>query len=552
MARAAQLRRPNLPPASAPAETMRQAVERELLALSKRIDEVRSALDDIDTSGGGAPEGGPYLTHAISGALTNYRQLLAGTNVTFDDSVASARTINVAAGLSQEQIEDLIGTVVIAGTGITATYNDGAGTHTIATTITQYTDEMARDTIGAALVGGTGITVTPNDGADTITIATTITQYTDEMAQDAVGDAFVGSATITPSYDDTNNEMSWEVADDSITFAKMQNIATDRLVGRDTAGSGNPEEIAVTNGLAFTGSQQIGIANDGVTFARMQNISTDRLLGRDTAGSGDVEEISLGTGLQWSGAGAIEMDQAAVAGRVIYSVDFTTLANNTFVNGTETIDGLNWTCAATSNTSRTIFDIQNGTGLRWTAPTSSATAFDSASQTAAHIYIDLSAFTLWRPEEDLIVEVQYTGTFENGNDGFYFGLWGQANSPVSIGTASVSRMECANRANSGGNQTVRTLHNTTINATNVIDVSAHDCAMARFTNDGTFSTFYGTYSGGFPTAAYNVGVSQLTAQSLVNSMMCQNTRLVLAFRSVSDASPTSAVTIQRLRLRRGI
>jgi hypothetical protein len=39
------------------------------------------------------------------------------------------------------------------------------------------------------------------------------------------------------------------------------------------------------------------IDNDAVTFAKMQNITTARLLGRTTASSGDVEEISVGTGL---------------------------------------------------------------------------------------------------------------------------------------------------------------------------------------------------------------------------------------------------------------
>src|SRR5687768_2426891 len=33
------------------------------------------------------------------------------------------------------------------------------------------------------------------------------------------------------------------------------------------------------------------IAADAVTFAKIQNITSDRLLGRDTAGSGDVEEL---------------------------------------------------------------------------------------------------------------------------------------------------------------------------------------------------------------------------------------------------------------------
>lgn len=100
------------------------------------------------------------------------------------------------------------------------------------------------------------------------------------------------------------------IANDAVTFAKMQNIATDRLMGRDTALSGDPEEISVGGGLEFTGtggiqrsaltgdvtanagSNACTIPNDTVTYAKMQNVSaTDRLLGRATAGAGDVEEI---------------------------------------------------------------------------------------------------------------------------------------------------------------------------------------------------------------------------------------------------------------------
>jgi uncharacterized protein DUF5907 len=45
------------------------------------------------------------------------------------------------------------------------------------------------------------------------------------------------------------------------------------------------------------------VANDAVTFAKMQNIATAKLLGRSTSGSGDVEEIGVSTGLQLSASG---------------------------------------------------------------------------------------------------------------------------------------------------------------------------------------------------------------------------------------------------------
>lgn len=47
------------------------------------------------------------------------------------------------------------------------------------------------------------------------------------------------------------------IADNSVTFAKMQDIATDRLIGRDAAGSGDPAEISLDASLAWTGSNSI-------------------------------------------------------------------------------------------------------------------------------------------------------------------------------------------------------------------------------------------------------------------------------------------------------
>jgi len=100
------------------------------------------------------------------------------------------------------------------------------------------------------------------------------------------------------------------IANDAVTYAKMQDVsATDRLLGRDTAGAGNVEELTATGGLEFTGTgiqtsaftgdvtkaaggTATTIANDAVTYAKMQDVSaTDRLLGRVTAAAGNVEEI---------------------------------------------------------------------------------------------------------------------------------------------------------------------------------------------------------------------------------------------------------------------
>jgi hypothetical protein len=138
----------------------------------------------------------------------------------------------------------------------------------------------------------------------------------------------------------------WTIDADTVTFAKMQNIATDRLIGRDSASTGDPEELTVGGGLEFTGSGGIqrsaltgdvgaaagsnatSITNNAVTFAKMQTVATDSLLGRDTAGTGNVENITLNATLSMTGSGALQ--RAALTGDVTASAgsNATTIAND--------------------------------------------------------------------------------------------------------------------------------------------------------------------------------------------------------------------------------
>ena len=68
------------------------------------------------------------------------------------------------------------------------------------------------------------------------------------------------------------------------------------------AGSGGITQLTgdVTAGPG-TGSQVATIPNDTVTYAKIQNVSAaDRLLGRDTAGAGNIEEIPVSSGLEFT------------------------------------------------------------------------------------------------------------------------------------------------------------------------------------------------------------------------------------------------------------
>ena len=137
----------------------------------------------------------------------------------------------------------------------------------------------------------------------------------------------------------TGSGATWTIDNDVVTYAKMQNVsATDKLLGRSTAGAGDVEEIACTaagrallddadaaaqrttlglGALALQGDGDKGdisvsgtgatwtVDNDAITYAKMQNISaTQRVLGRNTAAAGDTEEVTFSQFLDWVGSAA--------------------------------------------------------------------------------------------------------------------------------------------------------------------------------------------------------------------------------------------------------
>ena len=70
-------------------------------------------------------------------------------------------------------------------------------------------------------------------------------------------------------------------------FLKKDNGSVAEVSGGGGISDGDKGDITVSNsGDTFT------IDNDAVTFAKMQNIDTARILGRDTSGSGTVEQLT--------------------------------------------------------------------------------------------------------------------------------------------------------------------------------------------------------------------------------------------------------------------
>lgn len=73
----------------------------------------------------------------------------------------------------------------------------------------------------------------------------------------------------------------------------------------------------------LTGSAAVPLVAAGaINFARMANLGTDRLIGRDTAGTGDPESLTVSGGVEFSGAGGIQ--RSALTGDVTAPAGSTT------------------------------------------------------------------------------------------------------------------------------------------------------------------------------------------------------------------------------------
>jgi hypothetical protein len=121
----------------------------------------------------------------------------------------------------------------------------------------------------------------------------------------------------------------------------MQNIATDSLIGRDTASTGDPEAITVTGGIEFSGSGSIRtsaftgdvtktaggtaltIAADVVDNTKLANMAANTVKVRAAGTSGDPSDLALAAS-QLLGRGA-SGDVAAITLGTNLSMTGTTL-----------------------------------------------------------------------------------------------------------------------------------------------------------------------------------------------------------------------------------
>lgn len=201
------------------------------------------------------------LTGVATGATANSSDatLLNRTNHTGTQAAATISDLT-------ETVQDVVGALIVAGTGVTVSYDDVANTFTVnATGGGGTTDpEIVRDVIGTALVAGSGIQITVNDAGDSITIASTAVLPTRQVASGTGltgGGDLSANRTLAVSYG-TAAGTAVQGNDTRVTADQAAGTASIRTLGTGAqqAAAGNhthADKLGIVAGSGLTDVHQV-------------------------------------------------------------------------------------------------------------------------------------------------------------------------------------------------------------------------------------------------------------------------------------------------------
>lgn len=119
-----------------------------------------------------------------------------------------------------------------------------------------------------AVTAGSGLTGGGTSGA--VTLDVNVDNSTLEVNADVVrikdlgiGTGKIADSAVTTAKIADANVTTIKIADNNVTFAKIQDIATMTVMGRVTAGSGDPEQITIINDSTMASASATNIATAG-------------------------------------------------------------------------------------------------------------------------------------------------------------------------------------------------------------------------------------------------------------------------------------------------
>lgn len=202
--------------------------------------------------------------------------------------------------------------------------------------------EFIQDTVAAFLVQGANVTLTYDDVANTLAIAASGGGGGGPLPDGNYGDVTVsGGGTVIA------------INSDVVTFAKMQEIATGTVIGRTTAGTGNPETITMA---ALKAALDVGIADVSGLSAALGNkldaanpVSTGIAqhtgafnLPTTAPGGAVLESDAGGREYSFSTSGAFTINATPPDGRVFGPVGVSNTDINPITRTLPAISGLTW------------------------------------------------------------------------------------------------------------------------------------------------------------------------------------------------------------------
>ncbi|MBL9046613.1 MAG: DUF2793 domain-containing protein [Tabrizicola sp.] len=138
----------------------------------------------------------------------------------------------------------------------------------------------------------------------------------DKTKLDAILGTNTGDQTITLTGAVTGSgtgSFATTLANNTVSFGKLADIGTDTLIGRDTTGTGDPEAIAVTGGIEFSGSGStqtsafagdvtkaaggtaLTIAANAVDNSKAADMAANTIKANATAATADPADLAVGT-----------------------------------------------------------------------------------------------------------------------------------------------------------------------------------------------------------------------------------------------------------------